>query len=115
MNNNTKLSVGQTVWYKSLSEVRGADKSLKETKIINVGKKYFEIEEKHLGKFFINTLKQDAGRFSSMYQIYLSEEQYEDEIEANRIYSYLRNVFSSYGKPNIELSKLRKILSIINP
>lgn len=110
---STSLYVGQTVWYKSLSGRRGDDVSLKETKIASVGKKYFETEERYLGIFFKDTLKHDAGQYSSRYQIYLSKEQYENEVEANQIYSELRNIFSSYGRTNMELSKLRAILSIV--
>lgn len=110
---STSLYVGQTVWYKSLLGRRGDDVSLKETKIASVGKKYFETEERYLGRFFKDTLKHDAGQYSSRYQIYLSKEQYENEVEANQIYSELRNIFSSYGRTNMELSKLRAILSIV--
>jgi hypothetical protein len=110
---STSLSVGQTVWYKSLSGRKGDDVSLKETKISSVGKKYFETKERYLGRFFKDSLKHDAGQYSSRYQIYLSKEQYENEVEANRIYSELRNIFSSYGRTNMELSKLRAILSIV--
>ena len=110
---STSLYVGQTVWYKSLSGRRGDDVSLKETKIASVGKKYFETEERYLGRFFKDTLKHDAGQYSSRYQIYLTKEQYENEVEANQIYSELRNIFSSYGRTNMELSKLRAILSIV--
>ena len=110
---STSLYVGQTVWYKSLSGRRGDDVSLTETKIASVGKKYFETEERYLGRFFKDTLKHDAGQYSSRYQIYLSKEQYENEVEANQIYSELRNIFSSYGRTNMELSKLRAILSIV--
>ena len=110
---STSLYVGQTVWYKSLSGRRGDDVSLKETKILSVGKKYFETEERYLGRFFKDTLKHDAGQYSSRYQIYLNKEQYENEVEANQIYSELRNIFSSYGRTNMELSKLRAILSIV--
>ena len=107
------LMVGQTIWYKLLSGRTGDDVSLKETKIASVGKKYFETEERYLGRFFKDTLKHDAGQYSSRYQIYLSKEQYENEVEANQIYSELRNIFSSYGRTNMELSKLRAILSIV--
>lgn len=111
--NITNLSAGQTVWYRLTSDRRGDDTSLKETKILSVGKKYIEVEEKNLGKFFKSTLKQDAGKYTSKYQIYLSKEQYDNEVEANKIYSELRNIFSGYGKTNMELSKLRAILTII--
>lgn len=112
-NQQTSLSVGQTVWYKSLSDRSRDDVSLKETKITNVGKKYFEIEERYLGRFFKDTLKNDGGKYSSRYRIYLSKEQYENEVEANQICEELRDIFSSYSGKNIELSKLRAILSIV--
>lgn len=107
------LMVGQTIWYKLLSGRTGDDVSLKETKILSVGKKYFETEEGSLGRFFKDTLKHDNGKYFEMYKIYLSKEQYDDETEADLIYSELRKYFSKYSKPNMDISKLRDILSII--
>ena len=110
---STSLFIGQTVWYKELQR-RGGDKhELVETKIAKIGKKYFETETKWVGRFYIDTMKHDAGQYSARYQVYLNKEQHENEIEADKIYSELRNIFSSYGKQTLELSKLREILSIV--
>lgn len=110
---STSLFVGQTVWYKELQRRSGDKHELVETKISKIGKKYFETETKWLGRFYIDTMKHDAGQYSARYQVYLNKEQHENEIEADKIYSELRNIFSSYGKPTLELSKLRAILSIV--
>lgn len=108
------LFVGQIIYYKIISDRRGDDTSLKETKITKIGRKYFEIEEKWVGKFFKDSLIHDAGQYSPGYEIYLSKEDYENEIEANKIYLQLKKVFSGYGKTTMELSKLKAILSIVN-
>ena len=110
---STSLFVGQTVWYKELQRRSGDKHELVETKISKIGKKYFETETKWLGRFYIDTMKHDAGQYSARYQVYLNKEQHENGIEADKIYSELRNIFSSYGKPTLELSKLRAILSIV--
>ena len=109
---NKSLSVGQTVWCLELDR-RSNDVSLKETKITKIGKKYFEIELGRRCRFFIDSLKHDNSGYPSRYMIYLSKEQYENEVEVNEIYSKLRNIFSGYGNPTIELSKLRQIISIL--
>lgn len=106
------LVVGQTIWYKSLSGRRGDDISLKESKVLSVGKKYFEIEGLYRQRFFIDTLIHDGGNYSPSYMAYISKEQYLNELEARKIHSELLRIFSDYSM-KIEVEKLRAILEIL--
>jgi len=76
-----KLEVGQTVWLKvnSGTHINGA---LSAKTIKSVGRKYFKIDGMPRDKFSIETLKSVDG-YSSWYRVYLSEQDYRDEIEAN--------------------------------
>jgi hypothetical protein len=107
------FSIGMTVYYKSLSGRKGDDTSLKETKITKVGNKYVEITEKWVGRFYKDSLKHDAGEYSSRYQLYLNKEHYEIELEKQLIQRELRDYFQGYSKIDLSIEKLRQILSIV--
>jgi len=79
-----KLDVGQTVWLKVNSGIcRNGELSAKTIK--SVGRKYFRIDGMPMDLFSIETLKSVDG-YSSWYRVYLSEQDYRDEIEANNFY-----------------------------
>jgi len=108
-----KMTVGQPIWYRSISNRHGADISLKETTVSKIGKKYFEVND--IGeRFFIDTLEHDAGNYLASIAVYLSKVDYEEEVERKNIFDQLFRMFGNYSHPNIELSKLRRIIAIIN-
>lgn len=105
------LFVGQPVWYKSTSIIRSYDITLKETKISKIGRKFFEVEDKWIGRFYIDTLKHDSGIYTSKYQAYLSVLDYENEMECNSIFRNIQQFFTNRNE--LTLSQLREIQKII--
>jgi len=110
---NKELFVGKSVWYISNNNNRG-NAELRETKIASVAKKYFKLEDAHLGRFFIENLKHDGGDYSPRYRIYLNKEDYEIEIERGKLFAKIRHLFS-WNNESINITQLRQIHSIINP
>lgn len=111
MENEERLLVGNKVWI--VDSLSRPEDGLKEAIISKIGRKYFEVTPSYMGRFHINSLIHDRGNYSPRFKLYLSKEDYEDEIECSKIHSELRNIFG-YGKSKIGLIKLRQILSIIN-
>ena len=108
-NINKKLYVVQNVFYKTKNQRQGDDKSLKKSKILKVGKKYFEVE--YVGIFYIETLIQNNGQYTPEYDLFLSEKEYEDELETKKISNEIRTFLNSNNK--LSLAKLKEIQSII--
>lgn len=104
------LKIGQTVWYYTGS-VRVADSCLKETKITKVGRKWFEVECGYGNRFSIETLRVDS-QYTTGVRIYLSDKEYYDEAERNKLSSRFQEIFQ-YNN-NLSLEKLRAINQIIN-
>jgi len=108
---NKDLFVGRSVWY--IPTYNKVTPVLIETKIASVAKKYFKLEEAYMGRFFIDTLKHDGGDYSPRYKIYLNKEDYDIEVERNKLFSEIRHRFSCSNE-SLKITQLRQIHSIIN-
>ena len=107
------MEVGQKIYLKPIGNKARYSQEIKEVTIGKVGKKYFELEENHYGRFFIDTMSQDCGQYISGYTCYLSLQDIEDEKEALRLLTEIKKVFSGFNT-DLPLSKLKEIDRIIN-
>lgn len=107
---NNLIKVGQKIY------AIGHGNSLKnliEVEVIKVGSKYFETDNKLLGRFDKKTLVHDAGGYAPRFVIYLSKETYYEEKEKIQKISEIRTLFGSYGNVNINLDIVRKIHNML--
>lgn len=105
-----KIKVGQKVWIKEAYP--GAESNLKEAIVSKVGRKYFELEKQYYTKFDIEKLI-EAGHSNYKSKIYLSPNDYYEEIEHLKLSQEIRKSFSPFGKSQYTLSQLRQIAEII--
>ena len=107
------MKTGQEIYLKPIGNRARYDKEIKKTKVGKVGRKYFELEESHYGRFFIDTMLQDCGQYISGYVCYLSLQEIEDEEEALKLYTEIKKMFSGFST-DLPLNKLKEIHKIIN-
>lgn len=107
------MEVGQKVYLEPIGNKARYSKEIKESRISKIGRKYFELEDKYYGRFFIDSMSQDGRQYISGYNAYLSMQEIEDKKEAQKIFGELKKVFSGFST-GIPLSKLKEIEQIIN-
>jgi len=108
------MKVGQKIYLKPIgNNARYGNQEVRECTISKIGRKYFELEEKGYGRFFIESMAQDCGQYISGYQAYLSIQDIEDEEEAKKLYSEIKKAFSGFST-SLSLSELKEISRIIN-
>jgi len=95
------MQVGQQVW---VYEGSYRKSKIKEAVVTKVGKKYFEVD-KFRGRFFIESLLEDAGQYTATSRVYLSLKDYEDEREI----SYLAGKLRDFNFKGLSLEQLRQI------
>ncbi len=108
------LKVGQRVWIKEYNNRHGQREELRECTIVHLGRKYFETENKWMGRFNIESLEHDGGKYSPRYKVYLNPQKFEDEVEANILSSKIRTRIGNYGDIKLPLHKMRQILEILH-
>lgn len=115
MENKNKLQVGQKVWVETYSERYGQKSTLSESEISKIGKKFFEVTHSGYshGRYYIETLEHDGGDYSSKGRIWLSEQDYKDQIEAEKLNYEFRKLFQ-YSGSGLSLDQLRRIKSIVD-
>lgn len=87
-----------------------------ECEIIKFGRKYFTVKKGCTEiKYDINDLT-EVTNYCSDWKFYFEKQELLDEMEIEEIEWKIRNLFSGYGHncSKLSLSKLRKILDIIN-
>ena len=109
----SRLVVGQTVWLQEISHRVSNDKNLIEAKVTSVGRKYFQVDPKWYGRFYVDSLLHDAGNYSPRYKVYLSKKQYEESIEIQKLSTEIRNKIGQYGTINLPIEKLRAISELL--
>ena len=112
-----KSMVGETVYLKTVGNAARGGVSIKETRIVSVGRKYFEVGEEKGGRFNIKFHLEDNRQFtdySADWEIYFSRQEIYDEEESEKIESELRMKFGSWGKTDLSLDQLRRIKEIVN-
>jgi hypothetical protein len=111
-----KLQVGQTVYVEPIGNMRRSSAGIREATITKIGNKYFELDQKHYGRFHIESLVQDGGQFIANYQCFRSMEAIERRDKEKELRDYLKGYFSPYKNCNLPLEKMQQIKSIIeNP
>jgi len=112
------MQVGDKVFLKAVNNnARGRKEVLiKEYEIVKIGRKFFEVNNnpnyKPL-KFLIENKKQEMGGYVPDWELYFSEQEILDEIEFNRLFGKIESRFNVYGKVNLTLDQLRRIIKII--
>lgn len=110
----TNLKVGQPIWYREIFRRIGNNNELIQSEVISVGKKYFQIEPEWLGKFVIEDLKHNNGKYLSQYKIYLNPEDYAIEEEKQQLVQAITSFFSAYNSDKYDINTLRQVNNIIN-
>lgn len=109
------MKKGQSVYLKPINNALRYSTEIIESKISKIGRKYFELEDRHLGRFFIDSMSQDGGKYVGDYQCYLSIKEIEEEKEREGL---VREISVSFEKvrSKLALSQLKAIHDIIqNP
>lgn len=102
-----KITAGQTIWY---YHVR-SNKILIETVVTKVGNKYFEIDGISY-KFSVDNLRQQS-EYTANIEIVLNKEEFDTQIKTEYLLTKLRKEIVPYGKSNIPLDKLIKMVEIL--
>lgn len=106
------MEVDEKVWYIGIS--RRYTDGLKEGIIKSVGKKYFTIEPLIGDRFNKETLLHDGRGYSPAYKVYLSKEEYDNELEIGNLSKIIRDKIGAYGVIDLPIEKLRLINDILN-
>jgi len=116
MKEDILLEIGQKVFVKRLDPRYGRDEktTITEAIIEKIGKKYFYLKEYWNTKFSITEMR-DISNYTSVYAVYLSEQEIKDEKEYFEKMKFLRDTFDyRRGKKDFTLNQLKKICDIIN-
>lgn len=105
-----KITSGQTIWYCDIDR-RTNNKQLIETTVSKVGNKYFEIKGLRY-KFSIDDLRQQT-EYSANIEIVLNKDDFDNQVKTDYLLSKLRKEIGNYGKSNIPLDKLIKMVEIL--
>jgi len=116
MKKDVLLQIGQKVLVKRLDPRYGRDEKTTITEAIveKIGKKYFYLKGYWSTKFSITEMR-DISNYTSVYAVYLFEQEIKDEKEYFEKMKFLRDTFDyCRGKKDFKLDQLRKICNIIN-
>lgn len=99
---------------------RRQKQELTPVEVIKIGRRYFTVCEAgnkdkdwtHT-QFLLEDLSEKTG-YTPTQKLYRSREDYDNEIEANEIFSRIKIAFSGYRNTNFTLEQLRAIRSIIS-
>lgn len=106
-----KPAIGQTVYVKLINGSARRSGEITEAVVTKVGRRHFETDQPHYGKFFVDNLYQDSGRQTAYYRCYLSRQDIEDEREMVELYKNIKQWFDCYSPTTLE--QLRRIRDII--
>ncbi len=87
------------------------DKSIKETTITAVGRKYVTVD--YYGKQFHIDGRMEKTTFSADYRLYTSQTELEEILESEDLSSRITESMPKYGRWKVEISKLRQIAEIL--
>ncbi len=86
-----------------------------EVTVKTVGRKYFTVgkpgdDSPHMqDKCHLESWEHNAGEYSAEFQLYATEQDYKNQVEANNMRNSLRDFFTNYGDADIPVWKLRSI------
>jgi hypothetical protein len=108
-----QIQVGQTVYLEPTGNACRYSKTIIETRVSKVGRKYFEVENKR-SKFDLEKMC-EVSNICSDYAVYLSAQEIVDKNEKNTIIEILREFFGVYGhSKDLTLEQLKEIQKIID-
>lgn len=110
----TNLTVGQPIWFIENNQRRGDNHQLTKSEITSIGNKYFTIDPKYVGRFHIESLEYDGGGYSPRYRLYLSDEDYNIELEKRVLSQKIKAYFSNYNSNEFDIEVLRRVSQIIS-
>lgn len=128
MSRKLKLSVGQKVIIRYMNDkiryikdtsTNNIDEWTTTGKITKIGRRYIYVDVgkifKHTKFSIDNNYEEEKDWGSPNYKIYLSKEEIIKSIQAESLYSTIKNMFSSWhNNDNFTLSQLKKIVNIAN-
>lgn len=107
------MKVGQNIFIKTQGNAaRYSGSKIIETKLVKLGRKYFEVEALPRTKFEIETM-QEKTDYSCDYIAYESKVAIEEEIEKAELEIDIRKIFGRYGKTSCTLDQLRRINNVL--
>lgn len=113
-----KPVVGQELFMLNIGNAaRNREQVLRHVKVVAVGRKYFAVQTsdkwEHEYQFHVDTWAEKTN-YSPCYCLYETAQEWEDEKEANDLFSAIRKEhFERYGRGKLSLHQLRKIAEIV--
>lgn len=105
------MKIGQKVWIENTERDTYRKGKVRKSEIRKIGRKYIYT---YNARFYIDTLRGDAGEYTSNSRLWLSEQDFNNNQELEKNFRLLRRKFDSYT-PNITLDQSRAILAILGP
>ena len=114
-----KPEVGQELYSVSVGNAaRYGGSEITKVVVTKVGRKYFYCEGVdnylHEQRYYIDTWEEENGGFSKNSVLYKRAKDWEDEKQADNIFSKMRSVFTVYGPCKIPLPALIEIEKILD-
>ncbi len=116
MSNKENLFIGQKLYGQKSDQRGGVKGDIFTFTVSKISKIYFEVEETR-DRFRIDTLRYENPEYSQFnYGLYFSKQEIMDKQEGQKLYSEIKNAFSSYQSEGVfSLPVLREIKKLINP
>ena len=108
------IKPGMEIYLEPIGNAARRSKDLITTKIEKVGRKYFTTKLGYHGKFFIDTLLQDAGGYTANYKAWLSKDDFFKKQEFESLKDQITSQFTNWRSPKLSIEDCYQILAIIN-
>lgn len=115
-----KVKVGQEVYKLNIgNRARNTPQLLKTCVVTHVGRKYFKAREVQDNwgvtelQYYLESGMEKTDH-SSGYKIYINKQDWEDEKEASKLIDVLKDIFSTFSRPDLTLKQLRDIVAIVS-
>jgi len=106
-----ELKVGQEIFLKSTPYSKP---EIVKATISKIGRKYFEVTPRYLGRYFLDTMIHDDGNYSAKYKAYTSLEEIEKEEKRRELGNKISSFFKYGATGKLTLDQLEQIQSIID-
>lgn len=107
-----KITVGQQLvvvpcsdWIRNKTPVHAT--------VTKVGRKYFELNDPHYGRFAIDTMIHDGGEYNARYKLYLSIEDYNAEQLHSKLLEEVKGTLNVMLLRTLSANQLSRILTIL--
>jgi len=117
MNNKRTPILGETLFSLNVGNAaRRTPQELTPVKVVKIGHRYFTCatEDKYKNEtiYLLDSWREKTD-YSPISQLYDTREEWQDQVEATKIKSELREVFGSLCDKNVPIDSLRKIREIL--